>query len=138
MGIVDRLRTARYLRVLRASGSASAEELAEAKTALGEMGAGSLEALFECLTHPAARVPAMDVLERLLTTDTLPDFVEALGAADRRTSTAVQEILEKGHRYDPRALLPYLSERDVARSRLEPDRSEDGRQHDEQTGLHAA
>ncbi len=120
MGIVDRFRTARLLRTLRASATTSAEELAEAKASLREMGPAALEPLFECLMHPGARVAAIEVLEHLLTTDTLPEFVEALGAADRRMSSALAEILEKGRRYDPRALLPYLSDREVARSRLEP------------------
>jgi serine/threonine-protein kinase len=120
MGIVDRFRTSRLLRVLRGSATAPPEALAEAKAALAEMGSGALETLFECLTHPSARDPALEVLERLLTKDTLPQFVEALASADRKVASGAGEVLSKGRRYDPKDLLPYLTERDVPRSRLEP------------------
>ncbi len=120
MGLVDRFRTSRLLRTLRASQTAPPEALAEAKNALVEMGSGALESLFECLTHPGAREPALEILERILTTDTLPSFVEALASADRRISGGVAEAMAKGRNYQPKDLLPYLSEKDVPKSRLEP------------------
>lgn len=120
MGIVGRLRTSWLLRILRASATTTPESLAEAKAALAEMGAAALEPLFECLAHPAARVPALEVLERVLSTDTLPDFIEALSKAEPRVATAIAEVLEKGRRYEAKDLLPYLSEHDVPKARLEP------------------
>ena len=120
MGIVDRFRTSRLLRTLRASQTAPPEALAEAKNALTEMGSSAVESLLECLIHPGAREPALEILERILTTDTLPSFVEALGSADRRVSSGVIDVMSKGRRYNAKDLLPYLSEREVSKSRLEP------------------
>ncbi|MFN8176527.1 MAG: HEAT repeat domain-containing protein [bacterium] len=120
MGLVGRLRTSWLMRVLRASATTTPEALAEAKAALADMGSAALEPLFESLAHPAARASALEVLERLLNTDTLPDFVEALAKGEPRVAAGIAEVLEKGRRYEAKDLLPYLSEREVPKARLEP------------------
>ena len=120
MGIVGRLRTSWLLRVLRSSATTSPESLAEAKAALAEMGPAALEPLFESLSHPAARVPALEVLDRVLTTNTLPEFIQALTKAEPRVAAAIAEVLEKGRRYEAKDLLPYLSDKEIPKARLEP------------------
>jgi hypothetical protein len=119
MGIVDRFRAGKNLRTLRASRSVAPETLAEAKSALAELGQSAIHSLFECLAHPEAAEPAKEVLGGLLNDRTLPDFVEQLKSPERKVQTNVVEILRDGRRYDVSALLSYLSHADVPKAHLE-------------------
>ena len=119
MGIVDRLRQGKHLRTLRSVATASPEALAEAREALVEMGERAIPPLLEVLAVDGSRHAAGEVLQRLLTPDTLPDFVQALSSPDRGMRAGVREVLERGSRYDPKDLLPYLSEKSVPKAPLE-------------------
>ena len=119
MGIVDRFRTGKNLRTLRASQSVSPEALTEAKTALAEMGQSAIHSLFECLAHPEAGDPAKEVLAGLLNDRTLPQFVEQLKSPERKVQQGVIEILRDSRRYDVRILLTYLGQAEMPKAQLE-------------------
>jgi serine/threonine-protein kinase len=119
MGLVDRFRTGKLVRILRSGPTAPASDLAEAKESLVEMGPSALEPVLECLGSPGNDA-ALDVLGRLLTTETLPEFIQALSSPDRRVSSGVRQVMEIGRNYRASDLIPYLSEPDVPNVRLEP------------------
>jgi serine/threonine-protein kinase len=119
MGFVDRLKTAKHLRTLKSAQSCGEEAIAEAKRALIAAGPSGLPALFELLGHREGRVPALEILEKLLTDTTLPKYVDALGSAEREVQSGVVAALKAGRGWDPKALLPFLSRASVPKSRLE-------------------
>ena len=102
MGLVDRFRMGKHLKVMRQGAQAPAAALSEAKNALREMGASALPALFEMLPDRNAAGPAREVLESLLTDDTLENYIDAISqAAERyrlnnngRFPEEIQELVE--------------------------------------------
>ncbi len=119
MGLVDRFRTGKLVRTLRAGSTGPADELAAAKESLVEMGPPAIESVMDCLGTPGHDA-AVEVLSRLLTSDTLSDFIHALSSPDRRVSVGARQVLEHGRNYRPMDLVPYLSEPEVPNIRLEP------------------
>jgi len=119
MGLVDKLRSAKHLKTLKSSGRASPEALAEAKTALREMGPSAIGPLLEMLPHREAAGPAREVLESLLSDETLGQFVDALSSPDRVIQKLVTEILRSGKRYHPDRVLDFLASSDAPRAHLE-------------------
>lgn len=119
MGIVDRFRTGKHVRILTAVRNATPEALADAKEGLVEMGPAAIEPMIACLPG-FGRSNAMEVLGRLLTTDTLPLFVAALASPESGIASGVREVLEKGRNYRPMDLIPYLTEKEIPNVQLEP------------------
>jgi serine/threonine-protein kinase len=119
MGFVERFRTGRHLRVLRNAERAAPESLAEAKSALREIGAAAIPSLLELLPDHQARASAREVLESLLTNETLTAYVDALGSDQRSVQAEVVEILKRGRHYGPDRLLDFLASSDVPRAQVE-------------------
>jgi len=119
MGFVERLRTGKHLRVLRNAERAAPEALAEAKSALREIGSSAIPSLLELLPDSKSRAAAREVLESLLTNETLTSYVDALASSDRRVQGEVVEILKRGRHYGPDRLLDFLASSDVPRSHVE-------------------
>ena len=118
MGIVNRLVANKYLRTLKKGASANAKTLTDAKDHLVEIGPKVIPSVLELLPLPEARESALEVLDRLLTNETLPTYIQALGS-DRAISTRVTQVLSMSQNYDAWRLLDHLSGSAPVRSRIE-------------------
>ena len=119
MGFVDKLRIGKNLRALRAAKSVAPETLNEAKQALVSIGPAALGPLLECLTHREAREPAREILAEILNDESLSDFVEALASPDRTIQTEIAGVLRGSRKFNPMALISFLSRSDIPKSHLE-------------------
>ena len=99
----------RSLRALKTTGGQDPRVLEEAKSRLVAAGSSVIPDLLELLADPAARGPAREILETLLTDATLPVYADALSSGRPGVAAAVGEILKHARRYDPAGLIELLS-----------------------------
>lgn len=118
MKIVRRLVAGKHIKTLRRS-DAHEQELAEAKSQLLAGGAAVIPALFEALHDRDARPHAIEVLSQLVSNDTLPTFLSALGSEDAVVAQGVTELLSSVSSYDSASLLDEVGSGGLARPRIE-------------------
>lgn len=118
MNLIKRLQAGKYARRLASDGVAETD-MAEAKSQLVAMGPAAIRSILDSLQGVSARGPALEVLESLLSTRTLPVFVEALQSTNPAVVDAVANVLSRGQNYDPADLLPLFAEPKVSKARLE-------------------
>ncbi len=110
MKLVQQLRAGRFIQKLKASRTLAPEAVAEARERLVALGPDALSAVFECLGHGDARGPAMEVLGRLLTDETLPAYIDALTSPNPAVVSGVTRVLGQGRGYDPAPFLDLLAD----------------------------
>ena len=119
MGFVNRFVAGRHLKTLRRAASAKPEDLIAAKERLVEMGPKAIPDVLPLLAEAGAGDAAADVLSRLLTPETLPEYIDALGAEQTRIADRMETILREAVRLDPEALVSAVSGAGRGRGRLE-------------------
>ena len=119
MEILNRIQAKRRAAKLRESRYMSAEALEELQASLVEMGAPAIPSLLECLGHGDARRPAIDVLDKLVTNETLPTFLSSLVSPNPAVSSGVTRVLAKNRHYDPVRILTLLGEDGTPKSAIE-------------------
>src|SRR5262245_10306337 len=117
MNVLKRMRANRLARQLLAAETDAS--VAEARQELLASGASGIRAIFDALEGDRARGVALDVLEKLLTDVTLPQFVEALKSDKLAVVESATLALSNARGYDATPLLPLFSDSDVPRARLE-------------------
>jgi serine/threonine-protein kinase len=126
MNLVHQLLAQRGVRKLKGAGGLTPTALKQLQDDLVGLGAGAVLPLTACLRDQVARGPALEVLEQLLSDDTLEHFVDALSEHDPAVVSGVSRILATSRRYDPVKLLPLLSDPSVAKSVVEHILAEQG------------
>ena len=119
MKILRQVQAGRQVDKLKQSRRLQPAELKQVQEELIALGPLSIPPLLDCLGHGEARNPAIAVLERLATGQTLGLFVDALASPSPAVASAVIQVLENSRRYDPHALLPYLFDARIPKSALD-------------------
>ena len=118
MNPFKRLQTGRYVRHLT-DATAPDQAVLEAKQELLAMGPSVIRSVLDSLQGASARDAALEVLERLVTSDTLPTYIDALRSPVPAVADAAAHALAKAHGYDPTELLPLFGDARVSKARLE-------------------
>src|SRR5882762_6883582 len=118
MNVIKRIQANRLARRLQAA-DAAPESLAMAREQLLELGPEAIRAILESLGGEKARGPTLDLLQKLLTNDSLPAFIDALKSEQIVVVEAAMYVLSNARSYDATQLLPLFSDPDVSRARLE-------------------
>lgn len=119
MNILRRLWARRYARTLQSAGADAGSSVAEAQTQLMSMGSSAIRPILSTLGDQPASGRTLEVLEHLLSDDTLPAFVEALRSPIPAIADTALAVLSAGEHYDPTLLLPLFSDPGVSKARLE-------------------
>jgi eukaryotic-like serine/threonine-protein kinase len=117
--ILQQLKASRHVDRLKQARNLTPAELAAAQEELLSFGAGSIQPLIECLSHGEARGPAIEVLEKLASKDTLRIYVEALMSRNPAVVSGITKALEKTKALDPHQLLEYLADPSVPKAALD-------------------
>jgi serine/threonine-protein kinase len=119
MKVVKNLIFAKPIRTLKRAGSQTVAEIEEAKRQLADAGVGILPAVLELLRSSAARPHALEVLGRLVSDESLPDFMKALASGDNIVAGGVIEVLSASTSYDASPLVDLLGSTGPERVRAE-------------------
>ena len=119
MNLVHKLLAQRGARRLRTARSLSADALQRLKDELIGYGPSAVPAVIECLGDAEARVPAMDVLGRLLTDGNLESYIDALSHPDPAIATGVARVIASGRGFDASRLLTALGDARIPKSVIE-------------------
>jgi len=119
MKLFDQIKAGRWVQKLKGSRSLPTEAVEEAKSQLVRMGPGAIPTVLECLSHGDARGPALDVLGRLLSDETLDFYVEALTSPNPTIVSGVSKVLASSSGYDLFRILGLLADPSLNKSVLE-------------------
>ena len=119
MNVLKRIQASRYARKLQAANAAGSTDVTDARDQLLTFGSEAIRPIFETLAGQKPNPVALEVLERLLTDNTLPAYVEALKSSDAAVADASEHVLARASQYDPTPLLSLFSDPDVSNSRIE-------------------
>src|SRR5262249_55477798 len=114
------------VRKLRTAGALTPAAKKQLQDDLVGLGAVAVLPLTTCLRDQSARESALEVLDRLLTDDTLESYLEALGESDPAVVSGVSRVLATSRRYDPVKLLRLLTDPSVSKSVVEHILTEQG------------
>ncbi|UCE03765.1 MAG: HEAT repeat domain-containing protein [Candidatus Latescibacterota bacterium] len=118
MNLVKKFQAGRFVAKLKSARGLTPEQQAELKRQIVSSGASALDAVMSCLSHGDARNLAMEVLDELLTDDTLGLYIQALSSTNPAIVSGVTKVLSRSTRYTQSTLLPYLAEGGVPKSAL--------------------
>jgi len=119
MDFLRRFQAGRYARRLQAASLHSEADVSEAKDQLVQLGPSAIRTVFQSIAHGQASRAAVDVLEQLLTNETLSVFIEALRSPVPAVVDAAAAAMSRAQGYDPTQLLPLFSDPGVSKARLE-------------------
>ncbi len=119
MRLLKKIQAGSYARKLQSAAALPDGKLADVKTQLVALGPSAIRSVLESLRAAEAREPALEVLERLLTNQTLPTFFEALASTDPVIVDGVTLVLSRAQTYDPTRLLDLFNHPKVSKARLE-------------------
>jgi serine/threonine-protein kinase len=119
MNLVRKLQANLYARKLTSSGELAEGALSDLQSQLVSLGPDAIRSTLESLRKPEARKPAIDVLQRLLSNDTLPVFLEALRSSEPAIVDGVTEVMSRSQTYDPTRLLELFGDPSISKARLE-------------------
>ena len=119
MNLLRRFKAGRYAQQLQAGGMHTADDLAAARDELIAIGPSAIGAVLESIARGRSVEASIEVLERLVSAETLPIFLEAMRSPVPAVVEAVSAALSRSTQYDPTALLPLFSDARVSKSRLE-------------------
>jgi HEAT repeat protein len=118
MNVLKRFQAGRLARKLR-DASAGDPGVAEARERLLELGSEGIRAILDSLDGVKAQGATLETLQKLLTNDTVPTFIEALKAGQLAVVETAAHVLSSVKTYDATPLLPLFSDSEVPRVRLE-------------------
>lgn len=119
MGLVQRFAARPHLKVLRHAEQASAEELAEARTRLIELGPEVLPSLIQLVAEGAHHAAVLETMAPLVTDRSVERLVQSLAAAEGPSADFLEKVLAHAVNYDPRQLFDLLETSGSARPRIE-------------------
>ena len=126
MNLVHQLLAQRGVRKLKGAGALTPAALKQLQDDLVGLGAVAVSPLTTCLRDQTARGPALEVLEQLLSDETLDAYVDSLSEGDPAVVSGISRVLATSRRYDPVKLLPLLSDSAVSKSVVEHILTEQG------------
>ncbi len=97
----------------------SAEEVAAARDELIALGPAAIRTVFDSIAKGSPAAASIDVLEHLLSNETLPAFMEALRSPVPTVVDAATAAMSRAESYDPTRLLPLFADARIPKSRLE-------------------
>src|SRR5207245_3350047 len=100
MNLVHQLLAQRGVRKLRGAGALTPAAKKQLLDDLVGLGAYAVGPLTTCLRDQEAREPALEVLDRLLTDETLETYLDALAEPDPAVVSGITRVLATNHRYD--------------------------------------
>ncbi len=120
MDLIKRFQAGFVARKLQSPTGLSGEALIEAQEQLVAMGPAAIRSVLESLHNgESAAVPALAVLTRLLTNETLSTFIDALRSPIPAVAEAASHALSNSDTYDATQLLPLFSDPGISKARLE-------------------
>ncbi len=119
MRLLKTIQAGRYAKKLNAASTLADGALGDVKSRLVSLGPAAIRSVMQSLHSVDARQAAVEVLERLLTTETLPTYFEALASNDQEIVEGVTAVLSRAQTYDPTRLLELFSNPRVSKARLE-------------------
>ena len=119
MEILKRFQASHHVRQLQSSHRPTDAQLVEARTQLEAMGAAAVQAIHRALGSAPATAATLEVLQTLLTQDTLPAFLEGLRSANPNLVDATALVLSRASSYDATQLLALYADEHISRARLE-------------------
>ncbi len=119
MEILKRFQAGRYVRQLQSGARLGDAQLLEARAQLEAMGASGVRALFDGLGSAPATPQTLDILERLVSQDTLGLFAEGLRSPTPHVVDAATQVLIRANTYDATQLLALYADERISRARLE-------------------
>ena len=118
MNFVQKIKVERLAQRLKSARSLSRHDLDEAKQQLVAIGPAAIESMQGCLGHAEARPAALDVLEHLLSDDTVGLFVQALASPNPAVVSGMTHVLAHAKRYRPGMLLEFLTDASIPKAAL--------------------
>src|SRR6516225_181659 len=109
-------RVAKKLPSASAMGEASLDDV---QSQLVNLGPDAIRSVLQSLRSADARQAAIEVLERLLNTETLPVYLDALASTSPEIVEGVTTVLSRSPNYDPTKLLELFANPRVSKARLE-------------------
>lgn len=120
MDLIKRFQAGFAARRLQSPGGLSGDAVAETQAQLIAMGPAAIRSVLQSLNHgETAAGPALAVLTRLLTNETLGTFIEALRSPVPGVVDAAAHALSNSDTYDATQLLPLFSDPEISKARLE-------------------
>jgi len=119
MRLIKKIQAGAYAKQLESAAALPDGKLADVKSQLVSLGPDAIRSVLESLRSAEARDAALEVLERLLSNDTLPTYIEALGSTDSLIVDGVTIVLSRAQTYDCTRLLDLFSNPKVSKARLE-------------------
>src|SRR5262245_20336785 len=101
MNLVHQLLAQRGVRKLRGAGTLSPAALKQLQDDLADLGEVAIAPLTTCLGDGASRGPALEVLEQLLSDETLETYLDALTEPNPAVVSGISKVLAQSRRYDP-------------------------------------
>ena len=119
MELLDTLLAKRLAGKLRSARCLSAGALERIENELVELGPPAIDCVKQCLSHGDARTPAMRVLDRLLSKDTLEGYLQALSSPNPAVASGVGKVLSRNRNYDAFRLVGLLAGSSTPKPTLE-------------------
>ncbi|MEO5989548.1 MAG: HEAT repeat domain-containing protein [Candidatus Eisenbacteria bacterium] len=120
MDLIKRFQAGFAARKLQSPQGLSGEAVAEAQEQLVAMGPAAIGSVLKSLHHgETAAIPALAVLTRLLTNETLTAYIDALRSPVPSVADAAAHALSHSDTYDATQLLPLFSDPVVSKAGLE-------------------
>ncbi len=120
MDLIKRFQAGFAARKLQSPQGLSSEAMVDAQEQLVAMGPAAIGSILKSLHNgETAAIPALAVLTRLLTNQTLSTFIEALRSPVPSVVDAAAHALSHSDTYDASQLLPLFSDPAVSKARLE-------------------
>ena len=120
MKFVDTFLAQTRVRKLRSARSLSETDLKRLMDDLAALGPSAIQPLSECLSHGEARAPAMEVLNRLVSDQTIDRFLDLLSSPNPTVVSGASRVLCTSRNFNPRRILDAFSAATPAKSVLEP------------------
>jgi eukaryotic-like serine/threonine-protein kinase len=119
MRLIKKFQAGRFARKLQNASALPDGSLGDVQSQLVNLGPEAIRSVMQSLRSVDARQAAMDVLERLLSDQTLPTYLDAMSSTDPEIVAGVTTVLSNVETYDPTRLLELFSNPKVSKARLE-------------------
>jgi eukaryotic-like serine/threonine-protein kinase len=119
MRLFKKIQAGHYAKQLGSAAAKPDGRLGDVKEQLVSLGPDSIRSVLVSLHATEAREAALEVLERLVSNDTLPIFFDALTSTDPVVVDGVSTVLSRSQNYDPTRLLELFTDPRVSKARLE-------------------
>lgn len=119
MRLFKKIQAGLYAKQLGSASTMPDGRLGDVKDQLVSLGPAAIRSVLESLHRTDAREAALEVLERLVSNETLPIYFDALMSTDPLVVDGATMALSRAQTYDPTRLLELFSNPRVSKARLE-------------------